>query len=98
MLTIESNLSIGTKNKNLTNMGFDDYYVITFQCSKTTKAEKIKNSWKFALKYEKNLNEEQDNDDYKDDYKSNDDVKLIKKKRRVIIFLDEIGLAEPFFT
>ena len=80
MVTLQENLSSSTKNKALTKMGFDDYFVVSFQCSKLTTAASIEERWNFAKKYEKRLNERRD-----------------KKKtlaRKVIMFLDEVGLAE----
>ena len=95
MLTIETNLSIGTKNKKLSKMGFADYHVITFQCSKTTQAQKISSTWTYAHQYEKELNkQQQQNDELKENVVVVDNNNESQQKRRVIVFLDEIGLAE----
>eukprot|EP01084_Bolivina_argentea_P066629 121472_1 len=84
MGTLQDNLSSATKNNKLTKMGFGDYFVVSFQCSKLTTADGIEQRWKFAEDYEKRLNEEK--------YES----KL--ESRRVVIFLDELGLAERSIT
>eukprot|EP01084_Bolivina_argentea_P161756 281551_1 len=48
MVTLQDNLSSATKNNKLTKMGFDDYFVVSFQCSKLTTADGIERRWKFA--------------------------------------------------
>ena len=80
MVTLQDNLLSSTKREALTEMGFDDYFVLPFQCSKLTTAASIEKRWEFAEEYEKRLNERQDQKNT-----------LVRK---VIMFLDEVGLAE----
>eukprot|EP01084_Bolivina_argentea_P082683 149705_1 len=53
MQTLQENLSYAQKNKHLTRLGFDDYWVEPFQCSKLTQAKAIQDNWECALYYEK---------------------------------------------
>ena len=80
MVTLQDNLSSATKNDKLTKMGFDDYFVVSFQCSKLTTAASIEQRWQFAEDYEKRRNERRD--------------PKTTLHRSVIMFLDEVGLAE----
>eukprot|EP01084_Bolivina_argentea_P278346 475462_1 len=80
MLTLQGNLLSTSKNDKLTQMGFDDYFVVSFQCSKLTTAASIEQRWQFAEDYENRLNERRD--------------KKNSLPRSVVMILDEVGLAE----
>ena len=55
MMTLQDNLSSAQKKKELTEDGFDNYWVIPFQCSKLTEAKAIKDKWDYAEEYEKSF-------------------------------------------
>ena len=55
MTTIQNNLSSLTKNEKLTNMNINDYFVVSFQCSKLTTAKLIEERWNYAVNIEKNI-------------------------------------------
>ncbi|ETO20718.1 hypothetical protein RFI_16499, partial [Reticulomyxa filosa] len=55
MATLQANLASSSKNKALTQMGFDDFFVVSFQCSKLTTADLIKKRWEIAVSFRERL-------------------------------------------
>ena len=53
MIICRDNLSASTKNKKLTELEFQDVYVVPFQCSKHSTAAAIKDRWDFGVEYQK---------------------------------------------
>eukprot|EP01083_Nonionella_stella_P272242 923023_1 len=86
MMTLQDNLSSAQKNDKLTELGFHDYWVIPFQCSKLTEAQAIADKWKYAEEWEQKLQT-----DLTTTSSSKSSVVI---QNKVIFFLDEVGLAE----
>ena len=52
MYIVRENLNGSTKNPQLTALGFEDVYVVPFQCSKLSTAAVIKDRWEFGCSYQ----------------------------------------------
>ncbi|ETN98043.1 hypothetical protein RFI_39478 [Reticulomyxa filosa] len=142
MAVVQSNLSSSSKSKGLTEMNFDDFFVVSskyqthsvllcfvqtmlfvsFQCSKLTTADLIRKRWENAVGFQEKLklrfslslffsanvdttlcantnraipSKKQSGTDEKEQKVENDAEKTQPKSNRsVVLWLDEVGLAE----
>ncbi|ETO28711.1 hypothetical protein RFI_08416 [Reticulomyxa filosa] len=108
MNVLLSNLSSSAKNKMLSTIGLDDFFVLSFQCSKMTTSAMIEKRWKQAVDYQNKIkfrlctlgfvlfqlfaivvSSEMINSDEASLSKDSS-----KQTRSVVLWLDEVGLAE----
>ncbi|ETO00927.1 hypothetical protein RFI_36513, partial [Reticulomyxa filosa] len=100
MATVQSNLSSSSKNKRLTELGFEDFFVMSFQCSKLTTADLIQKRWDNAVAFQEKLKRAATNgreSDEKEEKKASSNASgemATKVNRSVVLWLDEMGLAE----
>ena len=116
MKAIQNNLSSCAKNKKLTNMHINDYFVVSFQYSKLT-TESIEKRWNYGVSVKKIFKEQQTernanrqmsaraaddptvatSDEFDENHQEQQDQvehQIQQKKHNVVMFLDEVGLAE----